>query len=119
MTSDEIMLGGSHKSTYLEVRNLGFRKSGDTEYSGGDEGDSVDEKLDEKTEIMTPEKAKASAGNRKLTFQIRDVSLGVPRGALWAITGPVGCGKSSLLQGLVGGMCGFSSPRENTLARAC
>ena len=43
MALDEVVMGGSHNGTHLEVRNLGFRKSGDTEYSGGDEGDSEGE----------------------------------------------------------------------------
>jgi ABC-type glutathione transport system ATPase component len=62
---------------------------------GEDEGDAVEEKSEKTT-------ATNNLG-KKLTFQIRDVSLEIPRGALWAITGPVGCGKSSLLQGFIGG----------------
>ncbi|EJD07137.1 ABC protein [Fomitiporia mediterranea MF3/22] len=37
-------------------------------------------------------------------FRVRDVNLVVPRGQLVAIVGPVGSGKSSLLQGLIGEM---------------
>ncbi|KAF8519129.1 ABC transporter [Hysterangium stoloniferum] len=37
-------------------------------------------------------------------FKIKDVSLTIPRGQLCAIVGPVGSGKSSLLQGLIGEM---------------
>ncbi|ETW82987.1 ABC transporter [Heterobasidion irregulare TC 32-1] len=37
-------------------------------------------------------------------FQVRSVSMDVPRGALIAVVGPVGSGKSSLLQGLIGEM---------------
>jgi ABC-type multidrug transport system fused ATPase/permease subunit len=37
-------------------------------------------------------------------FQLRDINLTIPRGQLVAIVGPVGCGKSSLLQGLIGEM---------------
>ncbi|TFK93972.1 ABC protein [Polyporus arcularius HHB13444] len=37
-------------------------------------------------------------------FQIKDVTMLVPRGALIAIVGSVGSGKSSLLQGLIGEM---------------
>lgn len=44
----------------------------------------------------------AIAGNRP--FQVRDVNMSVPRGHLAAIVGPVGSGKSSLLQGLIGEM---------------
>ncbi|KAF9329893.1 Multidrug resistance-associated protein 1 [Podila minutissima] len=38
-----------------------------------------------------------------LTF-LRNINLDIPRGALVAIVGPVGSGKSSLLQGMVGNM---------------
>lgn len=59
------------------------------------------ENVNEKTLTKSP----------RATFQIRDVTLNIPHGALWAIVGPVGSGKSSLLQGLVGGMFETSSRR--------
>ena len=37
-------------------------------------------------------------------FLLKDVNLEVPRGRLYAIVGPVGSGKSSLLSGLLGEM---------------
>ena len=37
-------------------------------------------------------------------FEIQEISMGVPRGQLVAIVGPVGSGKTSLLQGLIGEM---------------
>jgi ABC-type glutathione transport system ATPase component len=37
-------------------------------------------------------------------FKIRDVTLSIPRGKLVAFVGPVGSGKSSLLQGIIGEM---------------
>lgn len=37
-------------------------------------------------------------------FTIEDISLTIPRGSLVAIIGPVGSGKTSLLQGLIGAM---------------
>ena len=37
-------------------------------------------------------------------FQLKDISLTIPRGQLVAIVGAVGSGKSSLLQGLIGEM---------------
>jgi ABC-type multidrug transport system fused ATPase/permease subunit len=37
-------------------------------------------------------------------FQIHDIDLAIPRGSLTAIVGPIGSGKSSLLQGLMGEM---------------
>ena len=43
-------------------------------------------------------------GEEERVFNIRDVSLTIPRGQLVAIVGPVGSGKTSLLQGLIGEM---------------
>jgi ABC-type multidrug transport system fused ATPase/permease subunit len=37
-------------------------------------------------------------------FKIRDVDISIPRGQLVAVVGPVGSGKTSLLQGLIGEM---------------
>ena len=54
-------------------------------------------------------KVEASANEKSLgeeegVFQIKDVSLEIPRGMLVAVVGPVGSGKTSLLQGLIGEM---------------
>ncbi|GMK55176.1 hypothetical protein CspeluHIS016_0202320 [Cutaneotrichosporon spelunceum] len=37
-------------------------------------------------------------------FQLKDINLSIPAGSLTAIVGPIGSGKSSLLQGLMGEM---------------
>ena len=37
-------------------------------------------------------------------FKLYDINLEVPRGQLCAIVGPIGAGKSSLVQGIIGGM---------------
>lgn len=39
----------------------------------------------------------------KVPFKMNGLDLEIPRGQLVAIVGPVGSGKSSLLQGLIGG----------------
>jgi ATP-binding cassette subfamily C (CFTR/MRP) protein 1 len=39
-----------------------------------------------------------------LPFEVRNISMAVPRGTLAAVVGRVGSGKSSLLQGLIGEM---------------
>lgn len=39
-----------------------------------------------------------------IPFSLRDISFKVPRGALIAIVGPIGAGKTSLLEGLIGEM---------------
>ncbi|KIL64510.1 hypothetical protein M378DRAFT_163292 [Amanita muscaria Koide BX008] len=43
-------------------------------------------------------------GQQDNVFEVQDVSLKIPRGKLVAVVGPVGSGKSSLLQGLIGEM---------------
>ena len=42
--------------------------------------------------------------NEERVFKVQDVFMSVPRGQLVAIVGPVGSGKTSLLQGLIGEM---------------
>lgn len=43
-------------------------------------------------------------GKEDKVFSLKNVNLEIPRGSLVAIVGPVGTGKSSLLQGLIGEM---------------
>ncbi|KAJ7104127.1 P-loop containing nucleoside triphosphate hydrolase protein [Mycena belliarum] len=43
-------------------------------------------------------------GNPYAVFALKDVNLSIPRGRLCAVVGPVGSGKSSLLQALIGEM---------------
>ena len=50
------------------------------------------------------EKARLQAEEEDRVFQVRDVSMEIPRGMLVAVVGPVGSGKTSLLQGLIGEM---------------
>ncbi|CAE6465597.1 unnamed protein product [Rhizoctonia solani] len=52
-------------------------------------------------------KAAAETGDeatKELIFKLKDINMSLPRGQLCAIVGPVGSGKSSLLQGLIGEM---------------
>jgi ABC-type glutathione transport system ATPase component len=50
------------------------------------------------------EKARLQADEEDRVFQVRDLSMEIPRGMLVAVVGPVGSGKTSLLQGLIGEM---------------
>ena len=56
----------------------------------------------------SPEKAgqqaEQQAEEEDRVFQVRDISLEIPRGTLVAIIGSVGSGKTNLLQGLIGEM---------------
>ncbi len=60
-----------------------------------------DRKKNEKTAEKSPEER---AKEEEKIFKVRDVSFKIPRGKLVAVVGPVGSGKSSLLQGLIGEM---------------
>ncbi|KAI0822453.1 P-loop containing nucleoside triphosphate hydrolase protein [Trametes gibbosa] len=42
--------------------------------------------------------------SQESTFRLKDVNLAIPQGQLAAIVGPVGSGKSSLLEGMIGEM---------------
>lgn len=49
--------------------------------------------------------APASTPNSQEPFSIKDISLSIPKGGqVYAVVGPVGSGKSSLLQALIGEM---------------
>jgi ABC-type transport system involved in cytochrome bd biosynthesis fused ATPase/permease subunit len=48
--------------------------------------------------------ARQSKADEENIFKMSDINLSIPRGLLVAIVGPVGTGKSSLLQGIVGEM---------------
>ena len=50
------------------------------------------------------EKTGQQAEEEDRVFQVRDISMEIPRGLLVAVVGPVGSGKTSLLQGLIGEM---------------
>ncbi|BEI91781.1 uncharacterized protein CcaverHIS019_0406010 [Cutaneotrichosporon cavernicola] len=61
------------------------------------------DKEGKKSGIQTP--AAGPQGNSQDdVFQLKDINLSIPSGSLTAIVGPIGSGKSSLLQGLMGEM---------------
>ncbi|KAG1903686.1 ABC protein [Suillus fuscotomentosus] len=55
-------------------------------------------------EDMAKEKEKPAPGKDTPIFQVKNVTMTIPRGQLVAVVRPVGSGKSSLLQGLLGEM---------------
>lgn len=77
-----------------------------------DEVEEVDEALDVAVRIDASfqwEQSQANDNNKdqgkpKEAFAIRDLHLEIPRGQLVAITGPVGSGKSSIFQAILGEM---------------
>ncbi|KAG6854376.1 hypothetical protein C0991_007367 [Blastosporella zonata] len=54
-----------------------------------------------KKEQAAQEKAKSNEDN---VFRMKELNMRIPRGQLVAIVGAVGCGKTSLLQGIIGEM---------------
>lgn len=90
-TSIQIVEDSKHA---LEVQNASFA------WEAGSK--AVDKKS--KTQERTSEKQSASEQADAEPFRIKDVSFSVAQGSLVCIVGPVGSGKSSLLQGLVGEM---------------
>ena len=60
------------------------------------------DKTGAETETEADEDAEATSAPTVEPFKLRDLHLKIPRGALVAVIGPVGSGKSSLLAALVG-----------------
>lgn len=63
----------------------------------------VEEKKKKRRSNKTPEVVDANP-KTDTPFKVRETNLSIPRGQLVAIVGPVGTGKTSLLQGLIGEM---------------
>ncbi|KAG8750569.1 hypothetical protein FRC12_012828 [Ceratobasidium sp. 428] len=84
-----------------KVKSGKGRKGDKAEKGGKDEKQDPDEEKEKArgTKVVNNEKKQ-----KRVTFRLTDVSLNIPRGSLTAIVGPVGCGKSSLLLGLLGEM---------------
>lgn len=53
--------------------------------------------------VKSVESKKGTTVSSKV-FEVKDLNMRIPRGQLVAIVGAVGCGKSSLLQGIIGEM---------------
>jgi len=56
----------------------------------------------------TPEVPSSGAATPQRQFMLRDLNLAFPRGELSLVSGPTGCGKTSLLMALLGEMCTVS-----------
>lgn len=58
---------------------------------------------DPRTSLPTCDEKQPLKKEREV-FKLHDIDLEIPHGQLCAIVGPVGAGKSSLVQGMIGGM---------------
>ncbi|PPQ72540.1 hypothetical protein CVT26_004018 [Gymnopilus dilepis] len=95
----------------IEVKGASFTWDAPppVEEEGTDKGkNKSDKKKHKKSDTKSrkkerPEVEKAPVSEEDM-FKISDATLSIPRGQLVAIVGPVGSGKSSLLQGLIGEM---------------
>ncbi|KAK0469891.1 ABC transporter [Desarmillaria tabescens] len=80
----------------VEVKNVSFTwDAPPPEVAEGKKG-KKDKKKKRKTE--------ADSSSAEEVFELKDISLSIPRGQLVAIVGAVGAGKTSLLQGMIGEM---------------
>lgn len=85
----------------VEVDNVSFTWDSPPPDEGKDrKGKKKDRRSTSKSEPVTePKEVKEGA-----LFNLKQIDFKVPRGQLLAIVGAVGCGKTSLLQGLIGDM---------------
>ena len=85
-----------------DVKNKTKKKSGKSTQFHSSRYNSKDESTtNEKSQV---EKSRPEVEEEDRVFQVRDISMEIPRGMLVAVVGPVGSGKTSLLQGLIGEM---------------
>ncbi|KAF9560470.1 ABC transporter [Agrocybe pediades] len=102
----------------LEVKGASFTWDSPPPEDEGKKGKKQHGRLMQSSKTKAENKAKAAADQQKRTedaeekakneadrvFKMNDISMTIPRGQLVAIVGPVGSGKTSLLQGLIGEM---------------
>ena len=89
------------KLTYaVEIENASFTWDGPPpdEVKAG-KGKKKDRRSFKQAPVSAPNEVK-----EEVMFKLRNIDLKIPRGQLVAIVGAVGCGKTSLLQGLIGDM---------------
>lgn len=63
-----------------------------------------EKKMRRKNKTITNAQPAATAESPQEPFKLRDITITIPRGQLVAVVGQVGCGKTSLLQGIIGEM---------------
>ncbi|KAJ3876293.1 ABC transporter [Lentinula edodes] len=63
-----------------------------------------EKKTRRKNKTITNAQPAATAESPQEPFKLRDITITIPRGRLVAVVGQVGCGKTSLLQGIIGEM---------------
>ncbi|KAG0083144.1 hypothetical protein BGZ92_011054 [Podila epicladia] len=73
----------------------------DQQPSTASDSEEISDETEERQPLLYEQERSPNAND--LTF-LRNINLDIPRGALVAVVGPVGSGKSSLLQGMVGNM---------------
>ncbi|KAG1865922.1 ABC protein, partial [Suillus subalutaceus] len=94
----------------LLVKNATFewesfaKDSGDDLSSNGVPGDGSPPKGKDRSVKEDMAKEKPAPGKEASLFKVKNVTMTIQRGQLVAVVGPVGSGKSSLLQGLIGEM---------------
>ena len=107
-TLEETFLVDLDAKDALLVENASFTWETSSKPDASAEGKRPGKKPKGNTSQEKPVEEKASEAQDDLPVElpsmVPDISLVVPRGELWVVCGPVGSGKSSFLQGLVGEM---------------
>ena len=86
----------------LDVKKKTKKQSGiSTQFHSSKYNAKDESTTNEKSQV---EKSRPEVEEEDRVFQVRDISMEIPRGMLVAVVGPVGSGKTSLLQGLIGEM---------------
>lgn len=93
----------------LEVKGASFTWDAPPNNAGESEGGNFVGKQAKTLKVNAEKKQIADVDEKAVkneagVFKVTDVTMTIPRGQLVAIVGPVGSGKSSLLQGLIGEM---------------
>jgi ABC-type multidrug transport system fused ATPase/permease subunit len=87
----EAPLGNNHGFDYSEVEKIGFENA-DVQWS------------EQQQEVVVTSEGDTTAAVKPKVFMLKGLNMQFPIGEFSVIAGPTGCGKSSLLHALLGGM---------------
>ncbi|KAG1879712.1 ABC protein [Suillus subluteus] len=110
LISGDMLVIDKDQEPALLVKNATFewesfaKDSGDDLSSNGAPGDGSPPKGKDRSVKEDMAKEKPAPGKEASLFKVKNVTMTIQRGQLVAVVGPVGSGKSSLLQGLIGEM---------------
>ena len=88
----------------VRVKNASFTWDAPPMEREDEKSNKKSKKKSRDAKVTKPEQMNEKATKPGDVFQMKNISFDIPRGSLVAFVGPVGSGKSSLLQGLIGEM---------------